>query len=369
MDERNIFEEDIWQGDNGQTPFESVNVDDAKKTFSRFNLALFAYILIANIVAIAISVIVAFVLPPDISASVSGSVWYQWLVGVGPAYFIGLPTLFLIVKNMELTTRVPKKLGIKPAPDKFGIDEFLGLFLVAEAFMFVGNLIGTTLNTTIGAIFGYEIENALDTLITDTPVWVLFLIVVVIGPIIEEFIFRKLMIDRFAKFGDVLAIIFSAVAFGLFHGNFYQFFYAAFLGLILGYIYTRTGNIVYPIVMHALLNFFGSIVTLPVIKFEEYLMPVLNGEVSMETLDLRLLMTSMIGLYSYVIVQYAMVIGGAIIFFFALRDRKIQLNKYPPKPIPKHRVAESALLNAGTILFLLLSLVTFVISVLPISAA
>ena len=48
--------------------------------------------------------------------------------------------------------------------------------------------------------------------------------------------FRKLIIDRMSIYGDKLAIIVSSIAFGLFHGNFYQIFYATLIGFILGYV-------------------------------------------------------------------------------------------------------------------------------------
>ena len=45
--------------------------------------------------------------------------------------------------------------------------------------------------------------------------------------------FRKLLIDRIVPFGQRVAVVVSGLAFGLFHGNFYQFFYAFSLGAVL----------------------------------------------------------------------------------------------------------------------------------------
>ena len=101
--------------------------------------------------------------------------------------------------------------------------------------MFVGNMIGSSLNGIIGTILGHEIKNSTSDLIETTPLWLVFLVVVIIGPIVEELMFRKLMIDRLGRYGDAVAITVSSIAFGLFHGNFYQFFYAAMLGFVLGY--------------------------------------------------------------------------------------------------------------------------------------
>ena len=47
--------------------------------------------------------------------------------------------------------------------------------------------------------------------------------------------------------------------FGLFHLNLFQFFYAFGLGLMFGYVYMRTSQLRYSIVMHMIINFNGSV--------------------------------------------------------------------------------------------------------------
>lgn len=52
----------------------------------------------------------------------------------------------------------------------------------------------------------------------------------IIGPIFEEILFRKILIDKTIKYGARISIIISALLFGLFHGNVNQFFYAFLMG-------------------------------------------------------------------------------------------------------------------------------------------
>ena len=52
--------------------------------------------------------------------------------------------------------------------------------------------------------------------------------------------------------------------FGLFHGNFGQFFYAFAVGSVFAYVALRTGGIRYTVVLHFLVNFFGMTVSLAV---------------------------------------------------------------------------------------------------------
>lgn len=78
----------------------------------------------------------------------------------------------------------------------------------------------------------------------------------VLGPICEEFIFREgvlgYMLRNEAK--PWPAIILSSVIFGLVHGNPAQIPFAAAMGVVLGYVYYRTGNIIVPSIIHILNN-------------------------------------------------------------------------------------------------------------------
>ena len=61
----------------------------------------------------------------------------------------------------------------------------------------------------------------------------------IIGPIFEEFVYRGAVLRSLEKYGKKFAILVSAILFGLMHGNFYQIFMAAGIGIILGYLATE----------------------------------------------------------------------------------------------------------------------------------
>lgn len=90
-----------------------------------------------------------------------------------------------------------------------------------------------------------------------------FLNVVLLGSIFEEILFRKIMIDFFWKKKKIIeGIIFSSLLFSLIHINFYRFefssntlLYTFIFGLLLGYIYVKTKNVLYPIIAHFTANF------------------------------------------------------------------------------------------------------------------
>lgn len=84
------------------------------------------------------------------------------------------------------------------------------------------------------------------------------LVVGILAPIVEEIIFRKLLIDNMSKYGIVASVTISAFLFGLFHGNLAQFFYAWALGIVFGFVYVYTGKIIYTILLHMSVNLVSS---------------------------------------------------------------------------------------------------------------
>ena len=76
----------------------------------------------------------------------------------------------------------------------------------------------------------------------------------VLGPILEETLFRGMILQSLRPWGDRLAIIVSAVLFGLAHLNLYQGLPAVLLGLLFGFVTVKTGSIVPSAIMHILYN-------------------------------------------------------------------------------------------------------------------
>lgn len=130
---------------------------------------------------------------------------------------------------------------------------------VAVTFLLVGSFAGTLVNNLITLLTGVEQTNPVETIAGATPIGVLALCTVLMAPLAEEFFFRRVLIDRLRRYGDVPAILISAVIFGLAHGNFSQFFYAFLLGLVFGALYCATGRLRYGIALHMGINFFGSV--------------------------------------------------------------------------------------------------------------
>lgn len=86
-------------------------------------------------------------------------------------------------------------------------------------------------------------------------VWGL-LAMVIVGPIAEEMLFREAILGEMVRRGAKpwVAIVISAVAFGVVHMNLTQGLYAIPMGILMGIIYYRTGNIVLSAILHMINN-------------------------------------------------------------------------------------------------------------------
>lgn len=160
---------------------------------------------------------------------------------------ISTPLIYII---MKLT---PADISITRG--KLNFFELVKLFTMCYAAMVVGNIVSNLfLNFMNMGGNNYVSDAIMNSSITE-----ILIFAVILGPIAEEFVYRKLIIDRLIFMGEKTAVFMSAFIFAFMHENFYQFFYAFFAGFIFASIYIRTGEIKYTIAMHIIINFMGSI--------------------------------------------------------------------------------------------------------------
>ena len=178
--------------------------------------------------------------------AVNAPIWLQFLISSGPLYLIAMPMGLMLMKAVpELPTR---RFPMTPG-------RFFTLLLMCLPIMYGGSIIGNLLSM---ALSGGTAQNAIaDLAMANDPAMIVF--GVILGPIFEEWMFRKQIISRTRRYGEKLSILLSALMFALFHLNLFQFFYAFGLGLMFGYVYMRTSQLRYSIAMHMIINFNGSV--------------------------------------------------------------------------------------------------------------
>ena len=261
-------------------------------------------------------------------------------------YAIALPIFLAITKNIPKATTQKK--------NRLPFGQFMLLMLISWAVMILGSYISSLTDLAMTLIYGTPVDNAVDSMISNTPIWLVMLVVVVVGPIVEELIFRKVLIDRLSIFGDRTAILISAIAFGLFHGNLSQLFYAALVGLVFGYVYARTRRIWNSIFLHMIVNFLGSVI--PMIgKWAQGNIDRLGDDMSILTAEEQTLysLSSALSLSTSAI-QGGVFIAGLVFLIIFLAKRKFKVSHSCEMPIPRKSRAGVYLCNAGVILFLVI---------------
>lgn len=304
-----------------------------KKIFSKIGFAFLAYILISQgVMVLAVYAIAAY----DARLLESGN--FVLILNSVVQYIVAFPVLYLLLKSIPKRTPIRSSVGGKV---------FLKYAVVSMFIVYIGNYISTIIMTNIEALLGIKPENAVDSVLDNTSVLLSALVVGIIGPIVEELIFRKLFVDRLSPYGEAIAIVFPSLIFGLFHGNLYQFFYAFFLGVIFSYIYIRTGKIIYSMTLHMFINLFCGVFPSAVMKmfnYEEFLELLIAGTLTEEYANANMLPIVLLGAYE--IIMLAMVGAGIAVFTRNLKN--VRLNKGEVR-FPKGATAEVVFFNAGTI--------------------
>lgn len=219
----------IERNKNGRIPWKNIWLIGA---------GLFAFVFIQQLTAfIAVSALDL----PSMFPSDGGSL----IIGTVCTYVLGAGACALLLFAAE-RTETPKKSA--------GAITCLEVFCIAAATVYLGNIAGVAVTTALGG----SIDIIGDSLGGDA--FLTFVVTVAVAPVVEEMIFRKMLIPRLLPFGERTAVIFSALAFALMHGNFLQFFYALGFGVLCGYIFVRTGRAVYTVALHIIINIFGGII-------------------------------------------------------------------------------------------------------------
>ena len=80
--------------------------------------------------------------------------------------------------------------------------------------------------------------------------------IALVAPIAEEVIFRWGIMRHLLRSGQQvgLAIVLSALAFGVIHMNPVQIFFASAMGVLLGLLYWRSGSLLMPCILHVVNN-------------------------------------------------------------------------------------------------------------------
>ena len=290
----------------------NVNV---KSVFSIVGLAAAVLGVVVNLVQMIIITIFNVVNP----AFESNGLFRYLLIAVS-FYLIGFPICCLILKS------IPD--GPKREEENLTFGGFIKFFLISYFIMVLLNLFTTGFLWIVGNFKEADVVNPLESVLSNSSIWATIIFAGILSPIIEEVLFRGVMLNKLRTYGDKIAIITTALLFGLFHENFSQFFYAVGLGMIFAYVTLKTGTIKYSIGLHIMINMMGSVIGTQVLN-------------------------STIATMIFGIVVWVFVIAGLILF---IKDFKKTSLLPGEVTIEKGHILSETWLNVGMIINLIISL-------------
>ena len=273
--------------------------------------------------------------------------WFNWFLSIVPLYGVALPVMLLLLRRVTTAphnrTAYVRGVPTEKTPINFG--HWLLLFITCIGSMYVGSFISTGMMNALSALTGNDYADRLQSMTLDAPLWLVTLCTAVAAPIGEEFMFRKLLIDRTRRYGDVTAILLSATFFALFHRNIFQFFYTFFIGAVLAYAYTRTGKYWICVSLHAGCNIIGGV-------WPKAILDQLGSEaLDPEANVMDLIIDKPFAMMQYILeglLAYAASIAAIVLVIYYAR--KLLLSR-GTQGLTKSDTAGVTVLNAGTILF------------------
>lgn len=270
--------------------------------------------------------------------------WLQLAMGNGPLYVLAMPLAVLMMHSVPVVPTRRFNLG-------FG--RFVAILLICLPIMYTGSIVGSLLS---GVLSQNSAQNPIAELASSSDPWSAAVLMVLVAPVFEEWIFRKQLIDRLRRYGEVPAALISALAFGLFHLNLFQFFYAFGLGLVFAYVYLRTSRLRYSIIMHMIINLNGGVIAPHVLSLVDTktLEQLQSGSLQGNEQLIEQSGAEIITLGVYGMVMIALIIAGIVLLI--TNRRRVEWYQ-APEELPRGTRLRTTMANPGMITYVVVCLV------------
>lgn len=150
---------------------------------------------------------------------------------------------------------ISPKQDVRPVMTEVKLNKYFPLMLLASVAI---SLAMVYVNSYIMEIFNFS--SFINAYIANEPideVYKLILAVIstaLVPALCEEYLFRGVVLTNLLPYGRTVAIVCSAVLFGLMHQNPGQLVYTTVAGVLIGLIYVRTGSLWSGVIFHFLYN-------------------------------------------------------------------------------------------------------------------
>ena len=156
-------------------------------------------------------------------------------------YFFRMDKLLFCVPILYYFIKTNKEKKYFKVNKKLNITDIVTYFALIYGINFFLNLISSAIN-----IEGQKF-------IVQRPIYTDIIYAICISPVLEEIVFRGVLMTYLKKYGIQTAIIVSSLFFGISHYNIYMIIPAFFIGVVLAYVSCKY-SIKYSILLHILLN-------------------------------------------------------------------------------------------------------------------
>lgn len=323
------------------------NITENRKHFSKLGIFFLLGLLLTDALQLVVGEVLRNTHPewladPNINMLLANSI----------QYLIGMPFLIFLVKKIP---------GQSPQQKTMKTGHFFIALMMCMAVAYSSNIVGNIITTIVGVFRGSMVENVNLLIGSQTNLFLNFVIIAVCAPFYEEYIFRKLIVDRTVQYGEGVAVVMSGLLFGLAHGNLNQFAFAFTIGMFFAFIYVKTGKLRYSIAMHMFFNFYSGVVLMGVMRFmhfEEYMNATMAGDfqaamqVMADAAPAWVLFTVLVGL--------AFSAGLAGLVLLLVFRKRFKLERSGDNLIPRGERFATIICNAGMAIYCLFFIVRIV---------
>lgn len=228
-----------------------------------------------------------------------------------PLYGFGLPA-FLVLAGARGEARTAER--------RLGLRRWLACLPACFFLAYAGNLLGTVLRGVLNVVVPVSLMPRLDVLPSDH-LALQAVLVVLAAPVVEEFVFRRCLIDRLVPYGERTALVVSALSFGLFHASANQLCYGLLLGLAFGAVYLRTGQLRYTVALHAAINAMTSVLLPALLSLAAGAAS--GADLHQVQLASVILEPGVLALLGYLALLLALSLFGMVLVAFAVREHDL----------------------------------------------
>lgn len=124
-----------------------------------------------------------------------------------------------------------------------------------------GQMVGTNIELALGIDYGSENTETILKITEIAPIMILS--TVIFGPILEEFVFRRVIFGSLIQKQNFwISALFSGIFFAVIHLDFAHIIVYLISGMIFAFLYYKTKRIITSIIAHMMLNGFATITAL-----------------------------------------------------------------------------------------------------------